>query len=343
MSKPEGEFAALLKRMAAGDRLSANDSAAAFGAMMAGQVSEMRMAAFLTALAVRGPSIAEITGAARAMREAMTVVQSPEGAIDVCGTGGDNAGTLNVSTAAAFVVAGLGVPVAKHGNRAMSSRTGSADVLEALGVHIALEEGGAEACLRAARICFMFAQAHHPSMKHVAAVRQELGFRTVFNLLGPLTNPAHVKRQLIGVYDETWLLPFAHALKALGAEKAWIVHGQGMDELALSGVTKVAVLEHGDVRTFEISPEDAGFTRAPLKAIKGGTPEKNAEAIRSLLRGARGPFRDIVVLNAAAALVVADKVPDLQHGVKLASEAIDEGAAQAALDTLIAASREVAA
>ena len=341
--KKNDEFGAALKRVASGHALNENEATSAFTAMMKGEVSPARMAAFLTALAMRHASIDELIGGARVMRGAVIGVQAPPGAIDVCGTGGDGQGTLNVSTAAAFVVAGSGVPVAKHGNRAMSSRTGSADVLEALGVHIALEEGGAEACLRAARICFMFAQAHHPSMKHVAAVRQELGFRTVFNLLGPLTNPAHVKRQLIGVYDETWLLPFAHALKALGAEKAWIVHGQGMDELALSGVTKVAVLEHGDVRTFEISPEDAGFTRAPLKAIKGGTPEKNAEAIRSLLRGARGPFRDIVVLNAAAALVVADKVPDLQHGVKLASEAIDEGAAQAALDTLIAASREVAA
>ncbi len=341
--KKNDEFGAALKRVAAGHPLNEAEATSAFTAMMKGEVSLARMAAFLTALAMRHASIDELIGGARVMRGAVIGVQAPPGAIDVCGTGGDGQGTLNVSTAAAFVVAGSGVPVAKHGNRAMSSRTGSADVLEALGVHIALEKGGAEACLRAARICFMFAQAHHPAMKHVAAVRQELGFRTVFNLLGPLSNPAHVKRQLIGVYDETWLEPFAHALKALGAEKAWIVHGQGLDELALSGVTKVAVLEHGDVRTFEISPEDAGLTRAPLKAIKGGTPEKNAEAIRALLRGARGPFRDIVVLNAAAALVVADKVPDLQHGVQLAVAAIDEGAAQAALDTLVAASREVAA
>lgn len=341
--KKTDDFGAALKRVAAGHPLNEDEATRAFATMMKGEVSPARMAAFLTALSMRHASIDELIGGARVMRGSVIGVEAPPGAIDVCGTGGDGQGTLNVSTAAAFVVAGSGVPVAKHGNRAMSSRTGSADVLEALGVHIALEEGGAEACLRAARICFMFAQAHHPSMKHVAAVRQELGFRTVFNLLGPLTNPAHVKRQLIGVYDEAWLEPFAHALKALGAEKAWIVHGQGMDELALSGVTKVAVLEHGDVRTFELSPEDAGLTRAPLKAIKGGTAEKNAEAIRALLRGARGPFRDIVVLNAAAALVVADKVQDLQHGVQLASAAIDEGAAQAALDTLIAASREVAA
>jgi anthranilate phosphoribosyltransferase len=341
--KRTDEFGAALKRVAAGHALNEAEATQAFTALMSGTVSPARVGAFLTALAMRHASIDELVGGARVMREAVVGVEAPPGAIDVCGTGGDGQGTLNVSTAAALVVAGSGVPVAKHGNRAMSSRTGSADVLEALGVHISLEPGGAEACLRAARICFMFAQAYHPAMKHVAPIRQELGFRTIFNLLGPLSNPAHVKRQLIGVYDESWLEPFAHALKALGAEKAWIVHGQGLDELALSGVTKVAALENGDVRTFEITPEDVGLARAPIKAIKGGTAEKNAEAIRSLLRGARGPFRDIVVLNAAAALVVADKVQDLRDGIRLAAAAIDEGAAEAALNTLIAASREVAA
>ena len=341
--KKDDDFGAALKRMATGHSLNEEEATRAFTALMTGAVSPARIAAFLTALSMRHASVDELVGGARVMRQAVVGIQAPPGAVDVCGTGGDGQGTLNVSTAAAFVVAGSGVPVAKHGNRAMSSRTGSADVLEALGVHITLEPGGAEACLRAARICFLFAQSYHPSMKHVASVRQELGFRTVFNLLGPLCNPAHVKRQLIGVYDETWLEPFAHALKALGADKAWVVHGQGLDELTLNGVSKVAALENGDVRTFEITPEDAGFTRAPLKAIKGGTPENNAEAIRALLRGARGPFRDIVVLNAAAALVVADKVANLHEGVHLAAAAIDEGAAQAALDTLIAASREVAA
>jgi anthranilate phosphoribosyltransferase len=342
MKKPD-DFAAALKRLVSGHTLNTEESARAFGVMMTGKASPAQMAAFLTALAMRHPTVDELVGAARVMREAAVTVQAPAGAIDVCGTGGDGQGTLNVSTAAALVVAGCGVPVAKHGNRAASSRTGSADVLEALGVHIALEPGGAEACLHAANICFMFAQTHHPAMKHVAGVREELGFRTVFNLLGPLANPAQVKRQLIGVYDESWLEPFAHALKVLGADKAWVAHGQGLDELALSGVTKVAALEHGDVRTFEITPEDAGLARVPLKAIKGGNAENNAEAIRALLRGGRGPFRDIVVLNAAAALIVADKAQDLHAGIQLAGESIDEGAAQAALDTLIAASHEVAA
>jgi len=341
--KKTDEFGAALKRMATGHALNEAEATQAFKALMTGEVSPARVGAFLTALAMRHASVDELVGGARTMREAVIGVDAPPGSIDVCGTGGDGQGTLNVSTAAALVVAGSGVPVAKHGNRAMSSRTGSADVLEALGAHISLEPGGAEACLRAARICFMFAQAYHPAMKHVAAIRKELGFRTIFNLLGPLSNPAHVKRQLIGVYDESWLEPFAHALKALGAEKAWIVHGQGLDELTLSGVTKVAALENGDVRTFEVTPEDAGLTRAPIKAIKGGTAEKNAEAIRALVRGARGPFRDVVLLNAGAALVVADKVSDLRDGIRLAASAIDEGAAEAALNTFIAASREVAA
>ncbi|MGQ0741616.1 MAG: anthranilate phosphoribosyltransferase [Alphaproteobacteria bacterium] len=341
--KKADQFGAMLKRMIAGYTLSEEEAALAFGALMQGDISSVRMSSFLTMLSMRHPSVDELVGGARAMREAVVSVDSPPGTIDVCGTGGDGQGTLNVSTAAAFVVAGSGVCVAKHGNRAMSSRTGSADVLEALGAHIALEPGGAEACLRAARICFMFAQAYHPSMKHAASVRQELGFRTVFNLLGPLSNPAHVKRQLIGVFDEGWVEPFAHALKALGAEKAWIVHGQGLDEIALSGVTKVAALENGDVRTFEITPEDAGLERAPVTAIKGGTAEKNAGAIRELMRGARGPFRDIAIFNAAAGLVVADKVADLREGVRLAAVAIDEGAAEAALNTFVAASREVAA
>ncbi len=337
------EFGALLKRLATGHTLNADESASAFGAMMTGEVSRARMAAFLTALAMRQPTVDELTGAARVMRQAAVAVEAPAGAMDVCGTGGDGQGTLNVSTAVALVVAGCGVAVAKHGNRAMSSRTGSADVLEALGVRMQLAPGGAEACLRAANICFMFAQAHHPAMKRVTELRQELGFRTMFNLLGPLANPAGVRRQLIGVYDESWLEPFAHALKALGAEKAWIVHGQGLDEVALGGVTKVSALEHGEVRSFEITPEDAGIARAPVKAIKGGTPEKNAEAIRALLRGARDPFRDIVLLNAAAALIVADKAKDLRGGMHLAAASIDEGAAQAALETLIAASHEVSA
>jgi len=328
----DGDFSSLLRHLAAGDRLTAADSAAAFGAMMAGAISEMRMAAFLTALAVRGPSVAEITGAARAMREAMTSVDAPAGAIDVCGTGGDGAGTLNVSTAAAFVVAACGVPVAKHGNRAMSSRTGAADVLEMLGVPINLNAETAAESLRRCGFAFLFAPAFHPAMKNVAPVRRELGFRTVFNLLGPICNPARVRRQLIGIFSNDWLEPVAHVLADLGTEKAWIVHGaDGLDELTTTGPTRVAVLEKGRITVREVTPEDAGLRRAQLSALKGGTAEANAQAIHELLEGAKNAFRDIVLLNAAASLVVADKAASLKDGVTRAADAIDKGAAAAAL------------
>ena len=301
--------------------------------MMSGSVSEMRMAAFLTALAVRGPSVAEIAGAARAMRAAMTKVEAPGNAIDVCGTGGDGAGTLNVSTATAFVVAGCGVAVAKHGNRAMSSRTGAADVLEALGVPINLNAEAAGKSLRNPGFAFLFAPSYHPAMKNVAPVRRDLGFRTVFNLLGPICNPAGVKRQLIGIFAPEWLEPVAHVLAELGTEKAWIVHGaDGLDELSTTGPTHVAMLEDGRVTLRNIVPEDAGIERTSLAALKGGTAEDNARAIRELLSGAKGAFRSIVLLNAAAALVAAGQAANLKDGVAQAAEAIDKGRAAAALE-----------
>jgi len=322
-----------LRRLAAGDQLSAGESAEAFGAMMAGAVSEMRMAAFLTALAVRGPTIAEITGAARAMRGAMTKVDAPADAIDVCGTGGDGAGTLNVSTAAAFVVVACGVPVAKHGNRAMSSRTGAADVLEYLGVPIINDPAAAKKSLIKPGFAFLFAPAYHPAMKHVAPVRKELGFRTMFNLLGPLCNPAGVRRQLMGIFAEEWLEPVAHVLADLGAEKAWVVHGaDGLDELTTTGITRVAVLEQGQVTLREVAPEDAGLKRSSLSALKGGTAEDNGRAIREIFAGAKNAFRDIVLLNAGAALVVADRAQIIAEGVALAAEALDKGRAAAALE-----------
>lgn len=333
MSKLDGDFATLMKRLAAGEHLTASEAAEAFGAMMAGTVTEVRMASFLTALAVRGPTIGEITGAARAMREAMTSVDAPRGAMDVCGTGGDGAGTLNVSTAAAFVVAGCGVPVAKHGNRAMSSRTGAADVLEELGVPITHDASAARRALLKPGFAFLFAPAYHPAMKYVAPVRRELGFRTVFNLLGPICNPAGVRRQLIGIFAEEWLEPVAHVLADLGAEKAWVVHGtDGLDEMTTTGITRVAMLEHGQVTMREIAPEDAGLKRSSLAALKGGTAEDNARAIRDLLAGAKNAFRDIVLLNSGAALVVADKAASIAEGVVLAGEAIDKGRAAAVFD-----------
>jgi anthranilate phosphoribosyltransferase len=333
MSKPDGDFASLLKRLAGGEHLSATESAEAFGAMMAGAVSEMRMASFLTALAMRGPTMAELTGAARAMREAMTKVDAPPNAIDVCGTGGDARGTLNVSTAVAFVVAGCGIPVAKHGNRAMSSRTGAADVLEALGVPINHDAAAARRYLAKPGFAFLFAPAYHPAMRHVAPVRRDLGFRTVFNLLGPICNPAGVRRQLMGIFAEEWLEPVAHVLNDLGTAKAWVVHGaDGLDEMTTTGITRVAVLEQGHVSLREIAPEDAGLKRSSLAALKGGTAEENARAIRDVLAGAKNAFRDIVLLNAGAALVVADKAATIAEGVAQAAESIDKGRAGAAFE-----------
>ena len=333
MSDAQDEFGAILKRAASGERLAAADAASAFAAMMSGSVSETRMAAFLTVLAVRGPSVPEIAGAARAMRAAMTRVEAPRNAIDVCGTGGDGAGTLNVSTATAFVVAACGVPVAKHGNRAMSSRTGAADVLETLGVPINLDADAARKSLANPGFAFLFAPSYHPAMKNVGPVRRDLGFRTVFNLLGPICNPAGVRRQLIGIYAREWLEPVAHVLADLGTEKAWIVHGcDGLDELSTTGPTRVAMLESGQVTVRDIVPEDAGIPRATLAALKGGTAEDNARAIRDLLGGAKSAFRDIVLLNSAAALVVAGAASNLRDGVARAAEAIDTGSAAKALE-----------
>ena len=333
MSNADGEFGALLKRVVAGEPLASADAAAAFAAMIGGGVSEMRMAAFLTALAVRGPSVSEISGAARAMRAAMSTVTAPRNAIDVCGTGGDGAGTLNVSTATAFVVAACGVPVAKHGNRAMSSRTGAADVLEALGVPINLDAEAARKSLIDPGFAFLFAPSYHPAMKNVAPVRRDLGFRTVFNLLGPICNPAGVRRQLIGIYAPQMLEPVAHVLADLGTEKAWIVHGSdGLDEMSTTGATRVAMLEEGRVTVQDVVPEDVGLGRSTLAALKGGTAEENARAIRELFSGAKSAFRDIVLLNAAAALVVADEAKSLRDGVARASEAIDKGRAAVALE-----------
>jgi len=337
-------LAPVLKRLSAGESLSTEDSTFVFTSMMDGNVSAARIAAILTAIAMRGPAIEEIIGGARALRSHAVKVDAPSDAIDLCGTGGDNHGTLNISTAVSFVVAACGVPVAKHGNRAMSSRTGAADVLEALGVSIILKDGGAQACFREAGLCFLFAQTHHPAMRHVGPVRKELGFRTIFNLLGPLSNPAGVKRQLLGVYDASWTEPLARTLQALGTEKAWVVHGSdGLDEITISGSTIVAALENGSVRSFEVMPEKAGLLRAPLSEIKGGSPQENADAIRTTLSGTQSAFRDIVLLNAAAALLIADKCENLRDGAQLAAAAIDHGGATQALEKLVAVSRSYAA
>lgn len=334
----DAEFDKFLKMVAAGGKLAIDESSRAFGLIMAGGVSEVRIAAFVTALAVRKPTIDEIVGAVRAMRGAMTTIEANPYAIDLCGTGGDGAGTLNISTACAFVVSSCGIPVAKHGNRNMSSKSGAADCLEALGVKVDLGPTDASRCLRQAGICFLFAQIYHPAMKHVARVRQALGFRTIFNLLGPLSNPARVRRQLIGVYDREWVEPLAAVLAQLGTDRAWIVHGDGLDEIAISGPTRVAMLTDGMITTCEVRPEDAGLNCSPSSQLAGGTAVENAAALRRLLDGETGAYRDIVLINSAAALVIGGKAQDLKQGVALASSAIDKGTARAKLGELIAIS-----
>jgi anthranilate phosphoribosyltransferase len=324
----------VLARLAAGETLTDAEAETAFDIIMSGEATPAQIGALLMAMRVRGETVAELTGAVRAMRSRMTAVATPPDAIDVCGTGGDSAGTLNISTAVTFVVAGCEVPVAKHGNRALSSRTGGADVLAALGVNVDVPLERLSDILRAANCAFLFAPRHHPSMRHAAGPRVELGTRTIFNLLGPLANPGKVRRQLTGVFDPRWARPMAETLGRLGSETAWIVHGQGLDELTVAGENQVAALADGAVRCFTVTPEDAGLPRAPIGAIRGGDATLNAATLLALLQGATGPYRDTVLLNAAGALIVAGRAGDLREGVALASRSIASGASLAALETL---------
>src|SRR5271165_6606717 len=321
-------------KLAGGDALSADQAEAAFDIIMSGEATPAQIGALLMAMRVRGETVAEITGAVRAMRARMMAIEAPDDAIDVCGTGGDGAGTLNVSSAVTFVVAGCGVPVAKHGNRALSSRTGGADVLTALGVNVDAPLAALPAILTEAGCVFLFAPRHHPSMRHAAGPRVELGTRTIFNLLGPLANPARVRRQLTGVFSPDWIRPMAETLAALGHESAWVVHGLGLDELTVAGPNHVTALREEEIRSFVVEPEDAGLPRSPIEAIRGGDPAFNAEALRSLLQGSLGAYRDTVLLNAAAALIVAGMVGDLREGVSLAAASITSEAALSALETL---------
>ena len=330
------DFKTLLARLAAGERLSEADSAAAFDAMMSGDATPSQMGAFLMALRMRGETVEEITGAARTMRAKALPIDAPKGAIDTVGTGGDNAGTFNISTAAALVVAGAGVPVAKHGNRNFSSKSGSADILAALGVNLDAGVGAVQRAMHEAGIGFLMAPKYHSATRHVGPTRAELGTRTIFNLLGPISNPAGAKRQLVGVFAPAWVRPIAEVLGKLGSERAWVVHGDGLDELTTTGVSFVAELKDGKVEAFEVTPEDAGLKRASLAALKGGEPAENAAKLHALLEGEEGALRDIVLLNAAAALIIAGKAPDLRAGVALAAKAIQSGAAKTALDKLVA-------
>jgi anthranilate phosphoribosyltransferase len=324
----------VLARLALGETLSEDDSEAAFGVVMSGEATPAQIAGLLMAMRVRGETVAEMTGAVRALRSRMAGIAAPEGAIDVCGTGGDNAGSLNVSTAVTFVLAGAGVPVAKHGNRALSSRTGGADVLSELGVNVDVALERLPEILRATNCVFLFAPRHHAALRHAAGPRVELGTRTLFNLLGPMANPASVRRQLTGVFDPAWARPMAETLAALGSESVWMVHGQGLDELTVAGENQVVALREGKISSFVITPEEVGLSRAPVSAIRGGDPAVNAAALGALLRGAPGPYRDTVLLNSAAGLVVAGRVGELREGIGVASRALDSGAALAALDIL---------
>jgi anthranilate phosphoribosyltransferase len=330
------DLRALLAHVAQGRSLSESEAEAAFDIIMSGDATPSQMGAFLMALRVRGETVDEITGAARIMRAKAVAIDAPPGTIDTCGTGGDASGSFNISTASALIVAGCGVPVAKHGNRALSSKSGSADVLTALGVNIDADLTIVRQCLWEVGLGFLMAPRHHSATRHVAPTRVELGTRTIFNLLGPLSSPAMARRQLVGVFAPEWVRPMAEVLGRLGAEHAWVVHGDGLDELTTTGTTTVAAFEKGKVEVFDVVPEDFGLARARLEDIRGGVPQHNADRMRDLLTGAGGPLRDIVLLNSGAALLVAGRVPTVEAGIEAAAGSIDSGAALRVLDELVA-------
>jgi len=334
-------FRPAFEKTASGAALTEDEARGAFLAIMQGGVSEIELAGFLVALKARGETVDEIAGAVAAMRSLMVPVEAPEGALDVVGTGGDAKGTFNISTATAFVLAGAGVPVAKHGNRAVSSKSGAADVLEKLGVTLKVPAERHRHCFEQAGLTFLWAPTHHPAMRHAAPVRAGLKLRTIFNLLGPLTNPASATRMLIGAYSEDWLQPMAEVLRRNGAHHVWAVHGaDGMDELSTTGASRVVELKNGAFTAFDVHPRDAGLPEAGISDLQAGTPEDAAIAMRALLRGERGAFRDIVLLNAAAAFIVAGRATNLLEGAALAAASIDAGRAEKALNALIDASAD---
>lgn len=333
------DLKSFIAKVANAEPLDREEARGAFRVMMSGDATPSQIGGLLMALRVRGESVDEIYGAVSVMREKMLPVKAPADAIDIVGTGGDASGTYNVSTAAAFIVAGTGVKVAKHGNRALSSKSGAADSLAALGVSLELDPKGISACIAEAGLGFMFAPAHHSAMRHVGPSRVELGTRTIFNLLGPLSNPAGVKRQLLGVFSPHWLEPLAEVLRDLGSETVWVVHGDGLDEMTTTGVTQVVALENGTIRKFEMTPEDVGLARVSLDQLKGGDGVYNAAALKRVLEGEKNAYRNIAVLNAAGALVIAGKAENLTNAIDVAADSIDSGAALATLDKLIGVSR----
>jgi anthranilate phosphoribosyltransferase/anthranilate synthase/phosphoribosyltransferase len=331
----------VLARLARGERLSQAEAEAAFGVVMDGQASPAQIAGLLMAMRARGETVAELTGAVTALRSRMARVDVPFDAMDVCGTGGDGAASLNISTAVTFVVAACGVKVAKHGNRALSSLAGGADVLTALDVNIEPSLARLPEILADVGCVFLFAPRHHPALRHAASARVELGTRTILNLTGPMANPAGVKRQLIGVFDPIWARPMAQTLANLGTESAWLVYGNGLDELTLDGENQIVALKDGEISEFTLNAADAGLLAAPHAAIRGGDAAHNAAALRAMLAGAKGAYRDTILFNAAAGLIVSGKTTSLREGVAMAGEAIDSGRAAAILAALIEASEEV--
>lgn len=330
------DFKPYLAAVATGEPLAREEARAAFSLIFEGAATPAQLGAFLMALRLRGETVDEIIGAAQAMRAAMTPVEAPAGAIDIVGTGGDGAGTYNISTLAAIIAAAAGAVVAKHGGKASSSRSGASDVLGELCVKVGISPQAAAACLREAGICFMAGPTHHPALRHAAPVRAELGLRTIFNVLGPLCNPARVDRQTIGVYSRELLEPLARALRDMGSRRVWLLHGSdGLDEATTTGVTHVAALEDGAIRAFDIAPEDAGLPRATAQELVGGDPAHNARALRGVLAGEKNAYRDIAVLNAAIALVVAGRAADLRDGAARAAQALDSGAAAEKLAALV--------
>lgn len=330
------DFKPYIATIAEGEPLARDEARAAFSLIFEGAATPAQLGAFLMGLRMRGETVDEIIGAAEAMRAAMTPVEAPPGAIDIVGTGGDGAGTYNISTLAAIIAAACGAVVAKHGGKASSSRSGASDVLGELNVRVGVSPAAAAACLKSAGICFMAGPTHHPALRHAAPVRAELGVRTIFNLLGPICNPARVERQTIGVYSRDWLEPLARALREMGSRRVWLLHGgDGLDEATTTGVTHVVALEDGAIRSFDLTPEDAGVPRATAQELVGGDPVHNAKALRAVLAGEKNAYRDIAVLNAAVALVVAERAADIRQGAVLAARALDTGAAAATLEALV--------
>lgn len=330
----------LIAKVANGESLNREQARQAFDVLMSGEATPSQIGAFLMALRVRGETVDEIVGAVSSMRARMLPVTAPADAMDIVGTGGDGLGTYNISTLASIIVAGAGVPVAKHGNRALSSKSGTADALSVLGVKLDIEPELITRCVNEAGLGFMFAQRHHSSMRHVNPSRVELGTRTIFNLLGPLSNPAGAKKQLLGVFSPHWLVPLAEVLRDLGSESVWVVHGDGLDEITTTGTTHVAALENGKIRTFDLTPADFGVEAASIDDLKGGDGVANAAALREVLGGHKNAYRDVSLCNAAASLVVSGKAGTLAEGMTIASASLDEGKAAAALDMLVAVSNE---